>query len=97
MQKIEPERPSFASVLQNAVLTNFEDDKLIITLGVEGNIIGSHRYWLENQLSEFLQTSLRLEIKIKQEKQKAKKTEETAATKEEIMKKFNPDQKMFVN
>ncbi len=87
-KKIESERPSFASVLQNAVLTSFEDDKLIITLGVEGNIIGSHRYWLENQLSEFLQTSLRLEINIKQEKQKAKKTEETATTKEEIMKKI---------
>ncbi|RMD87254.1 MAG: hypothetical protein D6813_13830, partial [Calditrichaeota bacterium] len=56
--------------------------------GIEGNIIGNNRYWLENQLSEFLQNSLRLEIKIKQEKKNVKKAEEAAATKEEIMKKI---------
>ncbi len=87
-KKVAQERPSIAAVLQKATLANFENNKLLITLGVEGNIIGSHRYWLENQLSEVLQTSIRLDIKIKQEKKQTKTKQEETATKEEIMKKI---------
>ncbi len=75
-------------MLAKAQLTHFEQNKLVLTLGNEGSIVNSQRYWLENQLSELWQTSLRLELKINHSKPESNSStiHSPKATKEEIMK-----------
>ncbi len=88
LKKVQTQRPSISSVLAKAQLTHFEQNKLVLTLGNEGSIVNSQRYWLENQLSELWQTSLRLELKINHSKPESNSStiHSPKATKEEIMK-----------
>ncbi|WP_456408295.1 DNA polymerase III subunit gamma/tau [Caldithrix abyssi] len=87
VERISAQRPSLSSVLEKAELKHFNDGKLTVSLGKEGAIISNQRYWLENQLSELLQFSIRFEIQVKKEEaQQAVAAEQSNATKEEMMK-----------
>ncbi|WP_456441076.1 DNA polymerase III subunit gamma/tau [Caldithrix abyssi] len=87
VQLISAQRPSLSSVLEKAMLKHFNDGKLTVSLGKEGAIIINQRYWLENQLSELLQSSIRFEIQVKKEEaQQPVAAEQSNATKEEMMK-----------
>ncbi len=85
IKKVEQQRPSLASVLQKANLTDFDGRKLTLVFGSEGNILSNHRFWLETIFSEHLHTTIRLNLKITPNKENKSSKQKEMLSKKEIL------------
>ncbi len=88
LNTVNQKRPTIATVLKDARFVSFDGKKLTVQLNANGGIVHGEVPWLENLLSQAANQTVRLDVQVQAAPKREKTKEETAESKQAIMKKI---------